>query len=189
MPNIDLVNDPDFVSKGLNLGLLYHVGIVVRDMEAAKQRFGELFGINEWRGDPVMPPPPPVQLGQKPTQAGLRWAYTKSSFPWLELLQPTDDIPWTLTDFLREKGEGVHHLGYFVDDVNAAMRKLAELGISGSPPGTPNGVKAEPPYLVVYLDAWKTHGVSFELVDQSLRSTLVKFVMTGVWDWPPQPAR
>ena len=182
MPNIDLFNDQDFVSKGPNLGLLYHVGIAVRDIDAAKKRFGELFGVNEWRGDPPIPPPPPVQHGQQPTRGGLRWAYTKGSFPWLELLQPTDDVAWSMTDFLREKGEGVHHLGYFVDDVNEAMRKLADFGVGGVPPGTPNGVKVEPPYRVVYLDASKTHGVSFELVDQSIRPTLVKFVTTGVWD-------
>ena len=47
----------------------------------------------------------------------------------LEVIQPTTDTQESLaTEFLRERGEGINHLGFFVDDIDKELAKLVEKG-------------------------------------------------------------
>ena len=47
----------------------------------------------------------------------------------LEVVQPTADSGESLpTEFLRERGEGINHLGFFVDDIDKEVAKLVEKG-------------------------------------------------------------
>jgi methylmalonyl-CoA/ethylmalonyl-CoA epimerase len=48
--------------------------------------------------------------------------------PYVQLLQPTrPDSP--VGKFLERNGEGVHHIGYGVDDVTAALEEIGATGV------------------------------------------------------------
>jgi hypothetical protein len=77
----------------------------------------------------------------------------------IELIQPVEgDLPYS--DFLKEHGEGLHHVGHIhVPDIDTAVRALESRGypciFAGSTPGTK----------FAYVDMSKSLGVIVELVE------------------------
>jgi methylmalonyl-CoA/ethylmalonyl-CoA epimerase len=47
----------------------------------------------------------------------------------IELLAPTNNTTSPIARFLKQKGKGVHHIAYRVDDLDAAIVELNEQGI------------------------------------------------------------
>jgi methylmalonyl-CoA/ethylmalonyl-CoA epimerase len=93
-----------------------HVGIACRDLGAAIERYVGVFGLAV------------VSLETNDEQ-GVREAMlaTESGTSYVQLLQPlSPDSP--VGKFLERRGEGMHHVGYAVADVSAA---LAEIGATG----------------------------------------------------------
>jgi glyoxalase/bleomycin resistance protein/dioxygenase superfamily protein len=156
------VNEP---IKRLELGDPYHVGIVVRDLDDAMSRIGPLLGVERWG---TFETEIPSTYRGAATRAGSRAAYGKLASLYVELVQPTAE-PWTATAFLEERGEGVYHLGYWVDDVAEVVRRAEALGI-----GVDWAMEGEAGPLVAYLD--RSLGVHVELVSSSLRSFIEDLV-------------
>ncbi len=46
-----------------------------------------------------------------------------------ELLAPTNNVTSPIARFIRQKGKGVHHIAYRVDDLDAALEELKLQGI------------------------------------------------------------
>ena len=97
-----------------------HVGIAVRDLEAGIELYTSLFGLavagretNETQGV---------------REAMLYVADGPSGSSYVQLLEPLGpDTP--VGKFLETRGEGVHHVGYGVADVAAALDELRAEGI------------------------------------------------------------
>jgi hypothetical protein len=97
---------------------LYHVGIVVDDLDAALQRFTDSAGYewcDEYAGDQVVETPSGEQT------IPMRFAYSMSE-PRLEVLQSVPGTLWTPSD------SGIHHLGYWSDDVAGELDRLVAAG-------------------------------------------------------------
>jgi methylmalonyl-CoA/ethylmalonyl-CoA epimerase len=47
----------------------------------------------------------------------------------IELLAPTNNTTSPIARFLKQKGKGVHHVAYRVDDLDVALKELEEQGI------------------------------------------------------------
>ncbi|WP_459613613.1 VOC family protein, partial [Bacillus cereus] len=47
----------------------------------------------------------------------------------IELLAPTNNTTSPIARFIKQKGKGVHHVAYRVDDLDVALEELIELGI------------------------------------------------------------
>jgi len=91
-----------------------HVGIAVRDLPAALDTYREAF-------DAV------VEHREELVDDDVEVALLKVAESYVQLLAPThEDSP--LTAFLDERGEGVHHIGFRVDDVAAVLDVLAAQG-------------------------------------------------------------
>ncbi len=60
--------------------------------------------------------------------------------------------------FIKERGEGLHHLGFFVKDIDSALKSLEKKGFRASEGGEAFGVK------YVYLDTEKELGFYLELI-------------------------
>lgn len=74
----------------------------------------------------------------------------------LELIQPLSASIYT--EFLNERGEGIHHIGCFVDNLNEAVAMVKKQGISVIQSGNfPGGGYA-------YLDTEKTLAAICELI-------------------------
>jgi methylmalonyl-CoA/ethylmalonyl-CoA epimerase len=93
-----------------------HVGIACRNLDAAIERYVSVFGLA-------------VVSQETNTGQGVREAMlaTESGTSYVQLLEPLS--PGTpVGKFLERRGEGMHHVGYAVADVTAA---LAEIGATG----------------------------------------------------------
>lgn len=92
-----------------------HIGFAVRDVEEAIAYYSGAFGLAEW--ERISMPERHMQIGAARLGDTL-----------LELIAPTSDEA-AFAKFLREKGPGVHHIAYRVDDIAAAMAELKERGV------------------------------------------------------------
>lgn len=93
-----------------------HVGIACRDLDAAVERYAGVFGLA-------------VVSREVNAEQGVREAMlaTSSGASYVQLLEPLGpDTP--VGKFIARRGEGMHHVGYAVADVRAA---LAEIGAAG----------------------------------------------------------
>ena len=111
----------DSLKDALGLGEPYHIGIAVRDLTDAMPRFKDLLGIGPWgRIDDEVPA---IFRGTE-TVSGVRSAFARLGSMYVELVEPTVG-GFPAKTFLEERGEGIYHLGYWVDDMPAAIRAAA----------------------------------------------------------------
>lgn len=99
--------------------LVSHVGVAVKDLTAAVEHYTRLTGNGPGEIEEVVEQKVKVAIFAGPggDQAGGR----------VELLEPTaTDSP--IAKFLERKGEGLHHVCIYVDDIE---RKLADLKAAG----------------------------------------------------------
>lgn len=104
------------------LGELYHIGMVVHDIEAAIARLSRL-GISGW--GPVIPLEVPDRAGGQ--AFSVRVSFAAAGPIQFELVEPTGPSP--MSAFLAERGEGVEHFGYRVDDLDGAVERARSAGM------------------------------------------------------------
>jgi methylmalonyl-CoA/ethylmalonyl-CoA epimerase len=95
--------------------LIDHVGFVVADVEAAIGFYSEAFDLTEWER---------ISLPER--HAAIAVAWFGDTF--VELIAPTSDQA-AFARFLNEKGPGIHHIAYRVDDIAATLADLAARGV------------------------------------------------------------
>ena len=89
---------------------LAHVSLAVEDAEATATRYARLFGAT-------------IRSRETLNDRGLFVVFLDLAGVPLELVQPLDpeDPANTVARFLKTRGQGLHHLAWFVDDVQAAL--------------------------------------------------------------------
>lgn len=108
---------------------LFQAGIVVRDVEKSAKLYGKLFGITDWA---IYDPGPYIQTliykGKRVENPSFIVGTATVGPMELELIQPvSEDLPYA--DFLKEHGEGLHHLGHVhTSDLDASVRELEAQG-------------------------------------------------------------
>jgi methylmalonyl-CoA epimerase len=91
-----------------------HVAIAVKDLEAAIAYYHDTFGCDVAHREVV-------------ERDGVEEALLKVADSYVQLLTPIrGDSP--VAKFLEKKGEGIHHVGYRVDDCAAALAKVKAEG-------------------------------------------------------------
>ncbi|MCE2404900.1 MAG: methylmalonyl-CoA epimerase [Dehalococcoidia bacterium] len=124
-----------------------HVGIAVRDLEAAMALFHDVFGVP--RGEVTVL----EDQGVKATLLPL--GQTR-----LELLEPlSPESP--VGRFIQRRGEGLHHLALNVDDIDGKLRALADRGVELVDSSPREGLSGA----IAFLHPRSTHGVLTELVE------------------------
>jgi methylmalonyl-CoA/ethylmalonyl-CoA epimerase len=96
-----------------------HVGIACRSLDAAVEKYEGVFGLTV------------VSRERNEEQGVLEAMLVVSGEPsasYVQLLEPlADDTP--VGKFLVKRGEGVHHVGYAVQDVSAALETIGGRGV------------------------------------------------------------
>lgn len=106
-------SDPDV---GLPVGPIDHVAIAVRDMDASLALYERMLGAG---------------LAYRETVAGQDVEVAFLDLPGatsIELISPLSDTA-ALARFLDRRGEGLHHVCFVVDDVEAALADAEAAGI------------------------------------------------------------
>jgi methylmalonyl-CoA/ethylmalonyl-CoA epimerase len=91
-----------------------HIAIAVRDLDAAVEYYREAFGAEVAHREVV-------------DSDGVEEALIKVADSYIQLTTGTrPDSP--ISKYLEKRGEGVHHIGYRVDDVAAALEAMKAAG-------------------------------------------------------------
>jgi len=91
-----------------------HVAIAVNDLEAAISYYQKAFGAEVHHREIV-------------ESDGVEEALVKVADSYIQLTAATrDDSP--IAKYLAKRGEGLHHIGYRVDDCAAALNAMVEAG-------------------------------------------------------------
>ena len=140
----------------------FHAGIVVDDVECAMADLAILFGY-EWCQTQTVPLP--VRFPDGDSTVDLNFTYSKMT-PRLELIATVPGTFWTPVP-------GIHHFGYWSDDVAGDSASLVERGYSMEVEGIrPDGSA----YLAYYR---KNNGLRVELVSRELEPGLERYWALG----------
>ena len=139
---------------------LYQVCIAVYDLEKSMEHYQNIMGIGPWEVFTADASSLSDMIYHgRPIQRSHRAAFTMVGPMQLELMQPVEGDS-TFSDFLKEHGEGVHHLGHVrVDNIDEAIRTWESEGFACLESGHfPDGGG------FAYMDTVKALGVMIELL-------------------------
>jgi len=106
---------------------LHHISIVVKNAEKA-QKFYESIGIGPWEDYPPMKEYVKIKVPDEKGFYNLKIKTARIGPVHLQLVEPGPGAS-LYKDHLDKKGEGVYHLGFEVDDINATDSKIKALGL------------------------------------------------------------
>lgn len=137
---------------------LSQAAVVVRDLDRAIEGYSSVLGIGPFRRYEVWLPK--AEVRGKPCELRLKLALARLGEVSLELIQgePGENIYW---EFLQKQGEGLHHLGFDVKDLEAELGWLREKGIGVLQRGQGERVR------FAYLDSTGIGGTILELIQRS----------------------
>ena len=105
----------------------HHICLVVRDIDASVG-FYEALGIGPWHDYPPLEQYTTLDMPDRAAFLDLRYRYADLGGLQLQLCQPGAGAS-PQRAFLDERGEGVFHVGFEVDDVDAAEKAALDLGL------------------------------------------------------------
>lgn len=124
------------------LGNLIELSIIVRDLEAAIERYTSLFGLK-------------VHSRAELPEYGLTNAILPTGIGHIELLQPTDPSK-PAAHYLETHGEGVYLVGFEVADIPSAIEQLRAKSVNVAKHSNPD-------VQVAWVHPRDTFGVLVEL--------------------------
>lgn len=126
-----------------------HIGIAVKNMNDANVLFEKLLGVPSYKSEEV-------------ESEGVLTSFFQTGESKIELLMATkEESP--IAKFIEKKGEGIHHIAFDVDDIQAEISRLKKEGfvlINETPK------KGADNKLVVFLHPKATNGVLVELCQE-----------------------
>lgn len=143
---------------------LFHVGVLVEDIDAAIVRFGELLGLTF--GEPLIMTLEDTTVDGVKFEGSITFVYSVEGPPYLELIQSQDSGLWG-----RQHGEGLHHIGVSQDDLEARILEL-------------QAVQAEPQAIISHLG----RAVAVYLTPDSAHGTRLEYVRPRPAKTAPAPA-
>jgi len=123
-----------------------HIGIAVHSIDEARAFYEQVLGLTCEKIEEV--------AAQK-----VRTAFFRLGELHIELLEPTaEDSP--IAQFLKKRGEGIHHIAYQSDDLQGQLEKAGKYGcqLINEEPVVGAGGK-----LIAFLHPKSSHGVLTEL--------------------------
>lgn len=126
-----------------------HLGIAVKELEKSIPLFEQLLNT-------------PCYKTEKVDTEGVNTAFFKTGESKIELLEATkEDSP--IQKFIDKKGEGIHHIAFEVENIEAEMKRLSALGFELLNTVPKNGADNK---LVCFLHPKTTNGVLIELCQE-----------------------
>ena len=127
-----------------------HIGIAVKSLAGSVPLFETLLNSPCYKQEEV--------ASEQVTTAFFKTGDTK-----IELLESTDP-DGVVARFLEKKGEGIHHIAFEVENIEAEMKRLSALGFQLLNEAPKRGADNK---LVCFLHPKTTNGVLIELCQES----------------------
>ena len=133
----------------INMKKIEHIGIAVKDLEASNQVFAALLGKPHYKIEAV-------------ESEGVRTSFFETGPNKIELLEAiSPNSP--IAKFIERKGEGIHHIAFAVDDLEAEIERLVNEGFTILNTTPKKGADNK---LVAFLHPKSTNGVLIELCQE-----------------------
>ena len=124
-----------------------HIGIAVKDLDAANKTYAALLGAENYKTETV-------------ESEGVETSFFRIGESKIELLAAThEESP--IAKFIGKRGEGIHHIAFEVEDIKAEMARLQNEGFVLLNEEPKKGADNK---LVAFLHPKSSHGVLVELV-------------------------
>lgn len=123
-----------------------HIGIAVRDLESSNALFAALFGEEHYKIEAV-------------ESEGVRTSFFEVGPNKIELLEATNEES-PIAKFIDRKGEGIHHIAFAVDDIEAEIERLEQAGFQLLNKKPKKGADNK---LIAFLHPKSSNGVLIEL--------------------------
>ena len=133
----------------LKMDKIEHIGIAVKDLEAANEVYTKLFGKAPYKTETV-------------ESENVSTSFFKVCESKIELLEATAPES-AIAKFIEKKGEGVHHIAYAVDDIKVEMKRMRAEGFIVLNDEPKKGADNK---LVCFLHPKTTNGVLVELCQE-----------------------
>ncbi len=128
---------------------LTHIGIAVKNKDASSALFSKLLGMKESHSEVV-------------TDQKVLAGFFKIGEAGVELLEATSSDS-AIARFIEKRGEGVHHLSFEVDDIEAEIARLKKEGFQMIDEKPRLGADG---YRVAFIHPKSTNGVLVEISEQ-----------------------
>jgi len=151
---------------------LDHLAIVVKDMDKALAFYSKAFGL-KFEDVQQHDLPPDVIYKGKPCPYTMKVTFAHMGPVRLELVQVVKG-QCIYTDFIKKYGEGLHHLGFEVADLEKEVANAKSQGLKMICFLKMVGIMA-----FAHFDATKTNGVRIELVQKDVRERIMKKLAEG----------
>ncbi|MBO3096806.1 methylmalonyl-CoA epimerase [Gelidibacter pelagius] len=126
-----------------------HIGIAVKDLDVSNDLFAALLGKPHYKIEAV-------------ESESVRTSFFEAGPNKIELLEATSvDSP--IAKFIEKKGEGIHHIAFAVDDIEAEIERLSKEGFVVLNKTPKKGADNK---LVAFLHPKSTNGVLIELCQE-----------------------
>ena len=145
----------DKLKQQLELPEVGQIGVVVEDLDRAASLLESNFGLGPFRVEELEAPNVWDRGQEKHIKARLGFA-TMGQVE-LELIHIVEGDSVHL-EFLRQHGEGIHHLGFKVENFEAKLQQAKDMGFEVLQTG-PGG------RFYAYLDTRRCGGLVFELIE------------------------
>jgi methylmalonyl-CoA/ethylmalonyl-CoA epimerase len=129
-------------------GRIDHIGIAVTDLEASAELYAQQFDMREQHRETV-------------EEQGVEAVLYEVGDGHIELIKPLSDDSG-VAKFIARNGEGMHHVAYAVDDIDAALERVRAAGLRLIDEKPRRGIRGS---RVAFLHPKSTAGVLTEIVE------------------------
>jgi 4-hydroxyphenylpyruvate dioxygenase-like putative hemolysin len=142
----------------LDTDTVVQIGVIVKDAEQAARHYAEVFGIPKPEVVPIADDSfANTVYKNKSSKAAGRAAFFKLGPVEIELIQPLG-APSTWEEFLRKRGEGVHHIAFRTQKLTEAQQFFKSKGMETVQSGGWDGGR------YAYIDGTQQLGTILELL-------------------------
>ena len=151
------MNKKNEIFKKLKISKITQIGVVVRDLDKSIDYCENILGLGTF----IKPKIKFFNIFYYEKEVKAEWILAFCSMQQfeLELIQPIVK-PTIYHDFLEEKGEGIHHIGFDVDEIEKKIDICKDYGIKIMQGGERKGGK------FAYLDTRAIGGIICELIQR-----------------------
>ena len=126
-----------------------HIGIAVHDIEASNKVFTKIFGKESYKSESV-------------ESESVVTSFFQVGESKIELVAATNQYS-PIAKYLTTNREGIHHIAFDVEDINAEMKRLQSVGIRTLTDQPKQGADNK---LICFLHPKDTNGVLIELCQE-----------------------
>lgn len=126
-----------------------HIGIAVKNIQESNKLFAAIYGTAPYKEESV-------------ESEGVTTSFFRVGESKIELLEATREDS-AIAKFIEKRGEGIHHIAFEVEDIEASMKRMQDEGFRVLNAQPKRGADNK---MIIFLHPKDTNGVLIELCQE-----------------------